>query len=236
MIAGIAMVKDEADILYHTISHLLGQGVDYLNILDNMSTDGTQDILSEFEQEGMLSWELDTEVGYRQAEKMNRLARMAGDWGADWIVPFDADEIWFLPELDVLMADVVELVSHVYIPRNEDMNEPNPLRRMQWRMSAPEQYPKVAYRYRPDAELHMGNHNVTHPGTRVRLGNIRHYQYRSLEQVRRKVRNGAAAYAAAPGLAGTFGAHWQWLASLDEDSLLAWWEGYLHLGEVTFDP
>jgi hypothetical protein len=37
----------------------------------------------------------DREPAYFQAAKMTRLARAAARAGADWVVPFDADELWF---------------------------------------------------------------------------------------------------------------------------------------------
>ena len=54
------------------------------------------------------------------------------------------------------------------------------------------------------------------PLTRHRLS-VRHYPYRSVEQLIRKVRNGAAAYAATEGLAADMGGHWrQWGEFSDE--------------------
>lgn len=242
MICGITMVKDEADILESTITHLLKHGVDYILAYDNLSTDGTTEILDGFD--GDVTWWSDPEVGYHQSAKMSRLARIAGEGGYDWIVPFDADEIWHLPGLDAYGADAIEFRSHVYLPRFADPEIEDPIRRMQWRFIEPEQYPKVAFRWQPGAELAMGNHSVALPQASILYDTrwswdqgfrIRHYQYRDLDQVRRKIANGVAAYAAT-SYAPHFGAHWKWLASLDEAGLQAWWDSYLHLAEIVCDP
>lgn len=239
---GVAMVKDEADILRYTVEHLLNQGVDHVFIIDNLSTDGTVDLLLDLEDDGQVSWETDREVGYYQAQKMTKLVHSISAERGDWIVPFDADEAWYLPMDDLEQCgDVIILPSYVYLPQpTDDAGINNPIERMRWRMSVPEQYPKVMFRYTAGSELHMGNHDVTQSEGSVRVPYqgvcIRHYQYRSLDQVRRKVQNGVAAYTAAPELAGHFGAHWRWLASLDDAGLEAWWNGYIHLTETTFDP
>jgi hypothetical protein len=243
VIFGITMVKDEADIIEYTIEHLLSQGVDHILAFDNMSTDGTTEILDSWD--GDVTWWTDPEIGYHQARKMTDLAQRASEAGADWIVPFDADEIWHIPNLEVWNYDVVELRSHVYLPRFANDAVENPLLRMQWRCIEPEQYPKVAFRWKPGVQIAMGNHSVSYPGgwgtypashSWADGFRIRHYQYRTLDQVRRKVANGAAAYAAAPELAAGHGSHWQWLASLDEAGLQAWWASYQMLAEITHDP
>lgn len=244
MICGITMVKDEADIIESTLRHMLTQ-VDQILVLDNLSTDGTQDILETVKRDSdRLLWKTDPEVGYHQAAKMTALAAEAAALDATWIVPFDADEIWHLPGLDAYGGDVIEFRSHVYLPRFADPKIEDPIRRIQWRFIEPEQYPKVAFRWQPGAELAMGNHSVALPhasdlyDTRWSWDQgfrIRHYQYRDLDQVRRKIANGVAAYAAT-SYAPHFGAHWKWLASLDEAGLQAWWDGYLHLAEIVCDP
>ena len=47
---------------------------------------------------------LDEEPAYHQSEKMTWLAHCAWRAGADWIVPFDADEFWFAPGRSVAEA------------------------------------------------------------------------------------------------------------------------------------
>lgn len=222
MIVAISMVRDEEDVIEHTLAHMLTQ-VDHAIVADNRSVDGTRDILESFgDQVTIID---DQEVGYRQAEKMTALTHQAGEMGADWVIPFDADEAWYLPNLDALEADVVMARSHVYVPRPDDLNDSNPITRMLWRVAEPERFRKVCFRYHPDVVLHMGQHDVSRPGRRAEKGSVRHYQYRTLEQVRRKVSNGVQAYEATD-LPHLYGTHWRDIDNLDEAGLAAWWDAY----------
>src|ERR1035438_2201973 len=95
---GIAMVKDECDVIEGTIRHLADEGMAGIVIADNGSTDGTREILDELAHDESLPCPLhvfdDPEIGYYQSRKVSALAEVAGGFGADWIVPFDADERW----------------------------------------------------------------------------------------------------------------------------------------------
>jgi glycosyltransferase involved in cell wall biosynthesis len=220
VIIAISMVRDEEDVIGHTLAHMLTQ-VDHAIIADNRSTDSTPAILRSFDHVTVVN---DPERGYYQADKMTRLTHQAGDMGATWVVPFDADEAWYLPDLSTVDADVVQARPFVYVPQPSDPDDPNPITRITWRLPLPERQFKVCFRYHPDAELHMGNHDVHRPGRRVHEGTVRHYQYRTVEQVRRKVSNGVEAYDAS-GLPTLYGTHWRELhahADLDE-----WWAGYI---------
>lgn len=216
------MVRDEADIIGWTLDLMLSQ-VDHAIVADNLSVDNTRYILESFGDRVTIID--DQDPAYTQAAKMTRLAHMAGDMGAEWVVPFDADEAWYLPDLDTIDADVVTARPHVYVPQPTDPDDPSPLRRMQWRLPDPEPQVKVLFRYHPAAVLHMGQHNVDHHGRRVEAATCRHYQYRSLEQVRRKVSNGVGAYNASQ-LSTTYGSHWRDLDALDVAGLSQWWDEY----------
>lgn len=222
------MVRDEEDILPYTLELMMSQ-VDHAIIADNLSVDGTRAILESFDNVTVVE---DREVGYFQADKMTNLAHQAGDMGATWVVPFDADEAWWLPDFDRIDADVVTARPYVYVPHKP--SGPNPVTGWHWRMPEPERQNKVCFRYDPNAQLHMGQHDVTRPGHRVEAATVRHYQYRSLEQVRRKVRNGVQAYDASD-LPPLYGSHWRNLDAFDDKDLWAWWNEYLHQ-DLVFDP
>jgi len=218
MIVAVTMVRDEADVIGWTLAHMLSQA-DHVIVADNRSVDQTRAILDQFDHVTVID---DPEVGYYQADKMTRLAHLAGDMGAEWVIPFDADEAWTINPADLADTDVVEAHPYVYVPRSA---EPNPLR-WSWRLPEPERLKKVCFRYHPHVRLHMGNHNVDRPGRRTNGAQVRHYQYRSLAQVARKVRQGAEAYDAT-NLPVTDGSHWRELATKTDDELKAWWEAYV---------
>lgn len=224
---GVTMVGDEADIIETTLRHMASQ-VDHLIVADNLSTDGTRGILDDLAMELPLSVVDDPEPGYYQSRKMTELAHVAGKMGADWVVPFDADELWTVrgstvaealeqvePQVAVVTAEIVD-----HMATGEDPDDPNPVRRMGWRRPDPLPLHKVAVRYRHDLTIHQGNHGADYGFAPVAVGpwiTIHHYPYRSAEQLVRKVRRGAAAYAAAEEMPENVGAHWrQWGRILDE--------------------
>lgn len=94
-IFGISMVRNEADIIGLTVLHHLSLGLDRILILDNGSTDGTDEILRLLGKEDeRVKWIRD-DSPFDQATITTELAREAYRQGADWVVPFDADEFWW---------------------------------------------------------------------------------------------------------------------------------------------
>lgn len=230
-VVGVAMVRDEADIIVGTVANMLTQ-VDHVIVADNLSTDDTRPLLERLQASNpRLTVIDDPDPGYRQSAKMTRLAHTAAHvHGADWVVPFDADEWWWSPYGRV--ADMLESVDPKFltvtaqlfdhVATGTDMDVADPLVRLGWRRPTPTAMPKVAVRYMPSVEILQGNHDAFYSGrpapSRGGLLAVHHYPYRSLEQFVRKVRNGAAAYAAAPDVRPDFGAHWrQWGHLLDQD-------------------
>ena len=86
---GISMVKNEVDIIGFTISHMLSQGVDRILVADNMSTDGTFELLNqiEIETKHRVRVLIDPEPGYYQSEKMTDLGHEAWLSGLNLLYP-----------------------------------------------------------------------------------------------------------------------------------------------------
>lgn len=224
MIAAVMLVKDEADIIGHTIQHLLDEGVGRVYVMDNLSSDGTTEILAALEEAtGAVHVIRDEEVGYWQDRKTTALAQLAWADGARWIVPCDADEIWQASTRGMTVAEVLtregpdvqivraEILNHV--PRgDDDPDEPNPVKRIEWRLAQAGALPKVACRAAADLEIHMGNHSASYREAPHALTvgglTIHHFSWRSPEQYLRKIRNGEAAYAATD-MPDTIGGHWR---------------------------
>jgi glycosyltransferase involved in cell wall biosynthesis len=216
-VVAISMVKDEADIVAATVGRMVRQ-VDHVIVADNGSTDGTREILDSLGCEVID----DPEVGYYQSAKMTALAMRAVEQGARWVVPFDADEVW-LPRDGGRIADtlaglpdnvlVCEAPLFDHVATGVDPTISNPVRRIRWRRAAAAPLRKVAVRPVEGVTIHQGNHGasfegIPHPAAVTTALEVRHYPYRSAEQFVKKVRNGAAAYAATD-LPADVGDHWR---------------------------
>lgn len=218
--AAIMMVKDEADILPDTLTHL-ARHVDEIYVYDNGSTDGTSEFL-DTEWGVPLHVEEDAEVGYWQSNKMTMLARKAAAAGHQWVIPCDADEIWYVcADPDRRIADylagqgldvqVVQANLYNHLPTSEDdPKQVSPVERLKWRQKVEGSLPKVACRPAEDLSIGAGNHTATYEGHTLRVGGlcIRHFTWRSPEQYVRKIRNGIVAYAATD-LPEEVGGHWR---------------------------
>jgi hypothetical protein len=226
---GISMVRNEADVIEPVVRHMATQ-VDALIVADNGSTDGTREILDQLTREMPLTVVDDPVVGYYQSEKMTALAARAALSGAVWIVPFDADEVWYAPcgarvadALAALPAFARVVQAPLYNHLCTALDEPTggPFERLVWRQQEPGALPKVAVRWEPGVVIEQGNHGVQLPGepTEPSIGvlELRHFPIRSAEHLILKARQGAAAYRAAPELAEDLGAHWRaWGRILDQ--------------------
>lgn len=211
------MVKDELDVLPHTLGWLSTQ-VDGIVIADNGSTDGTREWLRNADLGLELHVQDDEQVGYWQSVKMSFLAAWAAHRGATWIVPVDADEAWYSPHgriADVLAQvapgiAVARALLYDHVATGLDPELASPLERMGWRRREPGGLPKIAARPSLPLTIEQGNHGARYADAGVidDLLVVRHFPYRSGEQMTRKARNGAAAYAATD-LPETAGAHWR---------------------------
>lgn len=203
---GISMVRNEADIIGRTLHQLLPQ-VDRIVVLDNGSTDGTTDLLHDLGVEVIY----DPDAVFLHGQRMTALADTYAK-PDEWVVPFDGDELWNLEGAD-LDTDVLRCKPWVCLPDGTRTHQ-----EPQW---------KCMFRYRSGVIIDTGQHNIFNAGPYVRDGliEVEHYQFRSLEQVKRKVRDGTAALDRAHEhpLHGT---HWRDMAKLTDDELAAWWDDY----------
>ena len=89
------LVRNEADIVRTNIAYHLAQGVDFILATDNLSQDGTPDILGEYERAGVLKLFSERDDTYAQHIWVTRMARLAyAEFGADWVINNDTDEFW----------------------------------------------------------------------------------------------------------------------------------------------
>lgn len=224
---GITMVRNEEDVIEHVVRHMLVQ-VDQVVVADNLSTDQTREILDGINDERLVVVD-DDDPAYRQSEKMTALAEMFA-YAGDWVVPFDADELWNAPveqRLSDWLYTYDESVAAgrpwVHVPTLPRKLIDCPFEGMPQRMTVQETWPKAALRWESGMTIEQGNHWTTSAVPDVL--DIRHFQYRSLEHFRRKVTQGTQALELAD-LPADSGAHWRYYASLPERALTEWWHEY----------
>lgn len=212
----ISVVHDEMDVLPLVLTHLERQGVTGLVISDNGSTDGTREYLETYD--GPLTMILATDdLPHRlQEHKMDLLAVLALERGAEWIVPFDADEFWYgvggtlaevlretAPDRPVQSAHV-----HSVVRAGEELLAGTEADRL----------PKVAFRPHRWAHLAHGNHSVHRPGLIGQQLRILHFPYRSEGHFITKIRHGAKSLGLPPG-DGPVGHSWADLDLLSDEEL-----------------
>lgn len=202
------LVRDEEDIIKANLDYHLANGIDFAIVTDNLSRDQTPGILEGYVRSGRVQLLHEDGDDYSQAQWVTRMARLAAQAGADWIINSDADEFWFSMCGDLkdtfnsvpAEIGVVEVPRHNYVCIEGDM----PFwMRMVWREresrnSLGRLLPmKVAHRASSTVEVAQGNHAVT--GVQPEeVGKapmeILHFPLRSRRQLTNKIRYGGAAY------------------------------------------
>ncbi|TQN48779.1 glycosyl transferase family 2 [Humibacillus xanthopallidus] len=224
----VTMVKDEADIIGTTLLHLLDQDVDGILVADNGSTDDTRAVIEQIASTAPVYLADDREPAYFQWHKMTRLAHWARRAGAKWVIPFDADELWFAEgdtvagHLRGSQAMAVRAAVFNVAPSGGETGIGDAVGWVMGRQ--PAEMSKVAFRPHPLMALSMGNHEIDRPGVETSGLGIAHLPYRSPAQFARKVRTGAAALEEVPGASGF---HWRDLGSLPNEDLDRVWSDLL---------
>jgi hypothetical protein len=202
--------RDEADLVGAQISFHLNAGVDFIVATDHRSRDGTTEILEGYARDGHLHLIHEGQDEMNEGEWATEMSRLAAtQFGADWVIPSDADEFWWprggsLKEVLASVPDrygIVRALLRQFVPRPDD--ESFFADRMVARLSgsAPINDPNSLFRPNLKA-IHRGNPNVTlsagaHTLIDSRLVPLRgwypieflHFPIRSFEQCDRKYGN-----------------------------------------------
>ncbi len=154
------IVRNEADVVEDNLRYHLAQGVDFFVVLDNGSTDGTIEILERYEREGILKIvRLDGTMLTIQRKGNTRIARLAHEMGADWVLHNDADEFWW--PMAGNLKDAFERIPDDYglvlIPRTEFLPQPDGPESFAERLTVREarfrRPPRTAHRAHPMIKL-----------------------------------------------------------------------------------
>ncbi len=201
------LARDEADVIDAQLDFHLNAGVDFVIAIDNLSQDGTTEILESYARDGHLHLIREDSEYLRQAEWTTRMGRLAAsDFGADWVIHSDADEFWWprgeslkdvLTSIPARYGIVRALLRH-FVPRPD--GESSFAERMTVRMSAqaPINDPrslfrpnlKVVHRADPNVAVSIGTQRLVDSPLAPLRGwypiEFFHFPVRSLEQCKRK--------------------------------------------------
>lgn len=221
------LCRDEEDIVGYNIAYHLAQGVDFIIATDNASRDRTPLLLRRFERQGKLRLIREPALTHDQGRWVTRMARIAASrYGADWVINNDADEFWCSRQgslRDALEA-VPRQVDCLSVPRLDMLAPAESGRKFYEAMlvyaargkyaRGQQQMPKTCHRGYDDVRVSDGNHRVKHGGAwlngeRDHPLQILHFPVRGIEQLERKVRQGAEALQANTRVKPAVGDHWR---------------------------
>ncbi len=194
-IFAISVVKNEADVIAQSLKDA-SRWADKIFILDNGSTDGTWEIVQSLASDKIVPWKRDTTPFYDgiRAQVYQKFKHLAeeGDW---WCFRLDADEFYvdnprdFLANVPRYHHFVITDTIQFRLTKEDFVNGSFPKTvddiryhdKLTWSETRFFRH-RTQMEWTPDMERpkHMG---VMHP-RRIKL---RHYQYRSLEQIKQRI-------------------------------------------------
>lgn len=231
-VAVVSMVKDEADII-ELFARACLQWADHLYVVDNGSSDATEQILCALQDEGLplTLWRYPS-IDYQQSIITTAaLRRVALTQGFGWVIPLDADE--FLQEPadrplrsilpHVPQGHVLALPWRTYVPLTQDwLDEEAPLTQcFGVRAFEPRSYHKVCVpvALARSGTLSMGNHEfMLQSGAQAPMVaspvTLAHVPVRSAAQLMVKSLVGSHKYSIKSNRRSGEGYHWDGMAQM----------------------
>jgi hypothetical protein len=239
------LVRDEADIIRSNVEYHLAQGIDHVVVTDNGSVDGTVDILVDLARSGRVTLEHEAPADFSQHRWVTRMARRAAcEFGADWVINADADELFVSRggTLRDALSAVPGAVHAMYARRLDFVPFEGcrgiPQQGMIYRKHVSTNLrgeplpPKVIHRADPGVIVSQGNHaasgaSLQNPPIWSDI-EVFHYPIRSYRQFESKVRNAGSGYSKNRELPADIGFHKRHWYELLQSGRLAplFWETY----------
>ncbi|PDQ18278.1 hypothetical protein CN311_25490 [Mesorhizobium sanjuanii] len=193
------IVRDEVDIIEKNIRFHAEIGFEHFAIIDNMSVDGTTEVINEISKEIPMTIIYKKETDYRQDIWATEMANNLYKAGMDYGISLDADEI-ISSSGATIKEGMVDVPMPVLIPRqnmlprrgSEDAVSANPFVAARYRVSGPISSPlpimlrkmpgKMFFPLRGLRSIGRGNHEVEHEVSDRGVSDstlIRHFPVRS---------------------------------------------------------
>ena len=231
--AGILFVRNEEDVLFEVLKYSVEQ-FDFILAIENESTDSTKDILTDYN----IDFVVNSSEKYQFSKVMTELAHWAGSKGADWIVPFDADEFWYAPEgtvsswLSAQTGFACTTMVYDYFVTDQDVDSESFVERMCWRTKDPVPLKDIACRYDSSMVITNGSHMVNYDFQADFFTglSVKHYPIRSFEQFEAKTIRGKKLFELTPELPSDEGNHWrERIRAYDEGSLVNFYKKHIEI-------
>jgi len=235
------LVRDEEELLPLNLEHHLALGVDHFVITDNRSADATPEILADYSRRGLVTMLHELDDDFNQWRWVTRMARMAADCAADWILHCDADEFWcaessLTAALHSVPADYgAAIVPRFNFPPTSEEMEPFYdrliVRETQSTNSVGRPLPgKCCHRASQSVQIAQGNHDLQSDDLVVLPGSppieILHFPMRTFAQFERRIVTGGRAYVRNHEVPFDVGATWRRLYLLQQQGRLRdYWDG-----------
>lgn len=204
---GIAMVKNEADVIEAFVRHNL-RYMDALVVADNDSVDDTREILVQLQREGLPVILFDDPiVGHFQSEIVTAVYRkVVPKFKPRFVFLLDADEFIVTPSREALYAQLrtmrpgtqAQYCWRTYIPAPTGLESDvaDPLRSITHRRAKERPWWKPVIVTNPKIDMKLrikqGNHDVKYAGRSLRKAKLRdatiaHFPVRSVDQFTSKI-------------------------------------------------
>ena len=199
----ILAVRNEAPYLKVLLPYLFEQNV-HIHIIDNDSTDKSQQIFANYSSEYLTTEKLPFKGQFSLKEQLSKKQEVVLNSDADWIIHHDADEILqstkpgenlrdLITRVDNLGFNAINFLEYVFLPENElvDYAGSNYLQSMHHYYFFEPKKTRLIRAYKRNVNLEnvsSGGHILRGEGLNLYESNmsLRHYICLSLDRLRRK--------------------------------------------------